>query len=74
MASYKDKLSKMSKTQFEAEMKKYFNGSAPKSEEKQAKDCIFYEKLIKDGVKVCSMMERQDCLGCSFYRTEEVNI
>lgn len=72
MESFKDKLGEMSKTQFEAEMKKYFNGSGPKSEEKQAKDCIFYKKLLKGGVKVCSTLERHDCLGCSFYRTEEV--
>ena len=37
MESYEKKLSEMSKTQFNAEMKKYFNGSAPKSEVKHAK-------------------------------------
>ena len=46
MESYEKKLSEMSKTQFNAEMKKYFNGSAPKSEVKHAKDCIHYGNLV----------------------------
>lgn len=68
MESYKDKLEKMSKPQFEAEMKKYFNGSATKSTEKHAKDCVHYGKFKGE----CVALDRADCLGCSFYRTEEV--
>ena len=67
MESYEKKLSEMSKTQFNAEMKKYFNGSAPKSEVKHAKDCIHYGKFKGE----CGALDRADCLGCSFYKTEE---
>ena len=63
---------KMSDAQYEAKLKKYFNGSAPRSNKEQAKDCVFYKKLLKDGVLVCSVLDRENCLGCSFYRTEEV--
>ncbi|MGO5077245.1 hypothetical protein ACTQ3J_05375 [Oscillospiraceae bacterium LCP25S3_E3] len=48
-------------------MKKYFNGSAPKSEVKHAKDCIHYGKFKGE----CVALDRADCLGCSFYKTEE---
>lgn len=67
MESYEKKLSEMSEAQFNAEMKKYFNGSAPKSTEKHAKDCINYGKHKGE----CVALKRADCLGCSFYKTEE---